>query len=59
MPVFFEYQADTIGKYAISWNGKAFILESTQTDCLAKDKSGISPDQIPQKSDCCIGGGCC
>src|SRR3954467_4347821 len=28
-----EYQSDTIGKYALEFNGKNFLLTSTQTNC--------------------------
>lgn len=60
-----EYQADTIGKFSINFDGEAFILLPTQTDCLAKDNCGI-PDQKPKvklselQTSCCEpGGGCC
>src|SRR5690554_3949548 len=33
-----EYQADTIGKYGLDYDGSNFVLTSKQTDCLAKDK---------------------
>ena len=35
-----EYQGDTIGKYGLEFKNGVFILISTQTDCLAKDKCG-------------------
>lgn len=36
-----EYQGKTIGKYGLQLEGDNFILTTTQTDCLAKDKCGI------------------
>ncbi|PHS65822.1 MAG: hypothetical protein COB12_06245 [Flavobacterium sp.] len=36
-----EYQGDTIGKYALDFDGKNFLLVTKQTDCLAKDNCGI------------------
>lgn len=42
-----EYQGETIGKYGLGYDGKQFILESTKTDCLAKDKCGI-PSSKPK-----------
>jgi hypothetical protein len=63
-----EYQGDTIGKYLLAFDGAHFLLESTTTDCLAKDKCGI-PEEKPRirmsdlssgtGSSCTPGGGCC
>jgi hypothetical protein len=61
-----EYQAETIGKYDLDFNGTDFILVSKQTACLASDSCGIPPEkmkvnlaaQAPQ-SCCAPGGGCC
>lgn len=62
-----EYQGDTIGKYGLDFNGEAFVLTKTMTDCLAKDKCGI-PSQKPKvslaslsgaASSCAPGSGCC
>jgi hypothetical protein len=63
-----EYQGDTIGKYLLAFDGAHFLLESTTTDCLAKDKCGI-PEEKPRirmsdlssgtESSCTPGGGCC
>lgn len=62
-----EYQGDTIGKYGLDFNGEAFVLTKTMTDCLAKDKCGI-PAQKPKvslgslsgaASSCAPGSGCC
>jgi len=62
-----EYQGDTIGKYGLEFHNGVFMLTSTQTDCLAKDKCGI-PQEKPrirlstlqaQESGCTPGSGCC
>ena len=64
-----EYQSDTIGKYGLDFDGKSFVLQAKQTDCLAQDKCGIPQEKPKVKlSDltssnataCCTpGGGCC
>jgi hypothetical protein len=36
-----EYQAETIGKFGLDFDGNYFQLTSKQTDCLAKDNCGI------------------
>ena len=59
-----EYQGNTIGKYGLDFNGKDFVLVSTQTNCLAKDKCGIPPEKlkvnVKENVSCCTpGGGCC
>ena len=41
-----EYQGDTIGKYNLGFNGKDFVLETKQTNCLASDKCGIPADKL-------------
>lgn len=61
-----EYQADTIGKYGLDYDGSNFVLTSKQTDCLAKDKCGI-PAQKPRiklselqaSATCSPDSGCC
>jgi hypothetical protein len=61
-----EYQAETIGKYDLDFNGKNFVLVSKQTACLASDSCGI-PSQKPKvklsdlknQNTCTPGGGCC
>ncbi len=35
-----EYQDQTIGKYALTFNGTAFVLQIKQTACLASDACG-------------------
>jgi hypothetical protein len=61
-----EYQATTIGKFGLDFDGKNFILTSKQTDCLAKDKCEIPVEKQKVKlSDlnnepCCSpNGNCC
>ena len=41
-----EYQGETIGKYGLEFNGKEFMLTSTQTNCLAQDKCGIPAEKL-------------
>lgn len=61
-----EYQADTIGKFGLDFDGKNFLLTHKQTDCLAKDKCGV-PEGKPKLKlsklqngpSCTPGGGCC
>lgn len=63
-----EYQADTIGKYGLNFDGKNFVLTTKFTDCLASDSCGIPQEKRKVKlseiavseSACCTpGGGCC
>jgi len=63
-----EYQSETIGKYALDFNGKDFLLVSKSTNCLASDKCGIPQKKLKmsladlqnQKPSCCSPGtGCC
>ncbi len=61
-----EYQADTIGKYGLDYDGSSFLLTSKQTDCLAKDSCGIPVEKprvrissVMASNDCKPGGGCC
>ena len=61
-----EYQAETIGKYGLDFNGKNFVLTSKQTACLAMDACGIPPTKMKvrladlQNAPVCTpGGGCC
>jgi hypothetical protein len=62
-----EYQASTIGKFGLNFEGKNFVLTSKQTNCLASDKCGIPTEKLKVKleeltttSSCCSpGGGCC
>jgi hypothetical protein len=61
-----EYQSETIGKYALDFDGINFILVSKQTACLAQDACGIPDKQKVSLSEiggnqntCTPGGGCC
>jgi len=62
-----EYQGNTIGKYGLDYQGEHFLLTSTTTDCLAKDKCGIPVEKqkiqlssVGKSESCCTpGGGCC
>lgn len=40
-----EYQSATIGKYALAFDGSFFLLQNTQTACLAEDQCGIPPQK--------------
>ena len=63
-----EYQAETIGKYDLEFNGKQFILKNKQTACLAEDACGIPSTKqkvkladltVIEGSGCVPGSGCC
>tara|TARA_R110002096_G_scaffold169779_3_gene341496 strand:- start:2055 stop:2525 length:471 start_codon:yes stop_codon:yes gene_type:complete len=62
-----EYQGSTIGKYHLDFDGQNFLLVSTLTDCLAKDKCGIPENKLKKplatinenKAACTPGGSCC
>lgn len=61
-----EYQADTIGKFGLDFDGKNFLLTSKQTDCLAKDQCGnpsekpkVKLSEIRTERACMSGTGCC
>jgi len=63
-----EYQAETIGKYALGFDGTYFLLMNKQTACLAEDQCGI-PKAKPKvkladlnviNNSCCTpGSNCC
>ncbi|MGX9985899.1 DUF6428 family protein [Soonwooa purpurea] len=60
-----EYQAETIGKFDLDFNGKSFVLKNKTTACLAEDACGI-PSAKPKiklaeiQSSCCTpNSGCC
>ncbi len=62
-----EYQAQTIGKYDLSFSGKDFLLLAKKTACLAEEQCGV-PAVKPKLqlqnlaasgSVCTPGGGCC
>jgi hypothetical protein len=61
-----EYQAATIGKFGLEYNGKNFVLVSKQTACLASDSCGIPAEklkvnlaEVTSQKTCKPGGGCC
>ena len=61
-----EYQAETIGKYDLEFNGKNFVLISKQTACLADDSCGIPQEKLKvnlaeasTQNACKQGGNCC
>lgn len=60
-----EYQDNTIGKYALGFNGQNFELLNKQTACLAQENCGNPKDKLVTSSEvtesaCCTpGGGCC
>lgn len=61
-----EYQADTIGKYGLSFQDGAFHLTNKMTACLAPDKCDVPQKKKVDLSDlvmggaaCTPGGGCC
>ncbi|MBT9189693.1 DUF6428 family protein [Zobellia russellii] len=61
-----EYQADTIGKFGLDFDGTNFLLTTKQTDCLAKDNCGIPAEKpklqfsdLGQGSSCDPKSGCC
>ena len=61
-----EYQAETIGKYDLEFNGKNFVLVSKQTACLAADSCGIPQEklkvnlaEVSTQNSCSPSGGCC
>lgn len=60
-----EYQSDTIGKYDLDFNGKAFILKIKTTACLAQDACGIPVkekiviSELQNASCCTPNSGCC
>ncbi len=63
-----EYQADTIGKFGLEFDGKHFLLTNKQTNCLAADNCNIQVEdsktktsefQTESKIGCAPGSGCC
>ncbi|WP_027384362.1 DUF6428 family protein [Epilithonimonas caeni] len=63
-----EYQADTIGKYDLGFNGQHFILKNKTTACLAQDACGIPAEKTKRDlselkanpaNSCTPGSGCC
>ncbi|KIA92270.1 hypothetical protein OC25_17720 [Pedobacter kyungheensis] len=61
-----EYQAETIGKYDLGFDGENFLLLAKKTACLAMDKCGVPAEKqkielvnLASGSTCTPGGGCC
>jgi hypothetical protein len=65
-----EYQTDTIGKFALDFDGDNFKLTPTKTDCLATELCGIDAISSKPKGNlanlglnaepgCTPSGGCC
>jgi len=61
-----EYQAETIGKYDLGFDGENFLLLAKKTACLATDKCGIPVEKqkieivnLASRQTCTPGGGCC
>lgn len=62
-----EFQAETIGKYDLGFNGKDFMLLNKNTACLAEDACGIPQEKqkvklveiSSQANNCAPGGECC
>jgi hypothetical protein len=61
-----EYQANTIGKFGLDFDGTNFLLTTKQTDCLAKDKCRVPTEkpkvklsELPAETGCTPGSGCC
>ncbi|MEQ7800187.1 DUF6428 family protein [Pedobacter sp. ASV1-7] len=61
-----EYQAETIGKYDLGYDGENFLLISKKTACLAMDKCGVPAEKqkvemvnLTSGAACTPGGGCC
>jgi len=61
-----EYQAETIGKYDLGYDGANFLLIAKKTACLAMDKCGVPEEKqkiklvnLASGSSCTPGGGCC
>ena len=55
-----EYQAETIGKFGLEFDGTQFRLTTTETDCLAKDQCGVEQKPAVVESQACNpSSGCC
>jgi hypothetical protein len=61
-----EYQAETIGKYGVEFNGFEFVLTNKKTACLAEDNCGIpvvkekiSLSELQNGGSCNPNSGCC
>lgn len=61
-----EYQAETIRRFGLDFDGNNFLLTIKHTDCLAKDQCGIPMEKPKMKlselqniNSCTPGSGCC
>lgn len=61
-----EYQADTISKFGLDFDGTNFLLTAKQTDCLAKDQCGVPAEkpkvkmsELKSAPSCEPNSGCC
>lgn len=61
-----EYQGNTIQKFGLDFENGDFVLTTTQTDCLARDKCNVVPNEVKldlssmaAETSCTPGGGCC
>lgn len=61
-----EYQAGTIGKYGLEYNGSQLVLTDKTTACLAEDQCGIPAakpklklSELKEQQSCTPGSGCC
>lgn len=62
-----EYQAETIGKFALEFNNGHFVLAAKSTNCLASDACGVPTEKVKlqmadlqdKNNSCTPGGGCC
>lgn len=54
-----EYQQSTISRFALDFKQGAFGLVALNTDCLAKDKCGITPDTSSNTCQPKTSGECC
>ena len=61
-----EYQGNTIEKFGLDFDGTHFLLTTTKTDCLAKDKCGIPAEKprlkfsdLNKENNCTPDSGCC
>lgn len=59
-----EYQAETIGRFGLEFDGTHFLLTNKFTNCLAQDKCGIEEKPKRKLADlptagCAPGTGCC
>lgn len=59
-----EYQGESINKYSLEFDGENFLLQNTETACLAKESCGV-PTKKPKlklseiQNSCAPGTGCC